>query len=88
MRADLLIIPAGTRLSSARRADVRLVMVSGEVRYGDAEYALAHGPETHWTRIQVDGAQKMLARRIAAAMYRSNLVENGLELPDRIERAA
>ena len=88
LRADLLILPAAALLSNSTRADVRLIIVNGEARYGDADYAGAHSPQKPWTPIRVDGRRKVLLQRIAAQLSRLSATEEGLVLPDRIEQAA
>jgi hypothetical protein len=87
-RADILILPAPSRLTAASRADVRLVLVNGVVRYGDKDCAQHFAPPTHWTEVRVDGKPKILARRIAALLQHSTLRENGLDLPNATSRAA
>jgi cytosine/adenosine deaminase-related metal-dependent hydrolase len=81
-RADLVILPAGARLSRAERADVRLVVLNGDARYGDGDYARAVSPATSWTPIRVDGKSKMLARHVAMRLCGLNVTERGVELPD------
>jgi cytosine/adenosine deaminase-related metal-dependent hydrolase len=88
LRADLLVLPAAVRLSRAVRADVSLVIANGEALYGSADYALCYAPTGRWSRIRVDGEQKMLAWHLAARFSRFNLVEEGLVLTDRIGAAA
>jgi cytosine/adenosine deaminase-related metal-dependent hydrolase len=87
-RADILILPARTRLSAALRADVRLVLIDGIARYGDRDCAQYFASPAHWTEVRVDGKPKILDSRIAALLYDSKLHENGLELPDVTWRAA
>lgn len=88
LRADLLILPAGARLSRVTRAEVGLVVLNGEARYGEAEHARAYSPTTSWISVQVDGKKKLLAPHIAARLSRLGVTEKGLVLADRIERAA
>jgi cytosine/adenosine deaminase-related metal-dependent hydrolase len=87
-RADILIIPAGMRLSSAARADIRLVLVDGVVRYGDRDYADTLAPTSRWVDIRVDGRPKILESRIAALLCNMRAREQGLELPNATWRAA
>jgi cytosine/adenosine deaminase-related metal-dependent hydrolase len=87
-RADILIIPARMRLSSAARADVRLVLLNGVIRYGDRDYADSLAPASQWVDIRVDGRPKILDRRIAALLCNSRASEQGLELPNVTWRAA
>lgn len=87
-RADLLVLPAQARLSNATRAQVRLVAVNGEVRYGDAAYASAFSPESEWAPVRVDGEPKVLHRDIAARYAQLKGVEPGLELAGHMGLAA
>jgi cytosine/adenosine deaminase-related metal-dependent hydrolase len=88
LRADLLVLPEGARLSRVTRAEVRLVTVSGHALYGDSEYALSYAPAMRWIPVQVDGKRKMLVQHIAARLSRLGAAEHSLVLPDRIEQAA
>jgi len=85
--ADLLVIPRRP-LVDVRRAEVRLVMIGGEFRYGDADIAAALTPGEDCSPVVVDGARKMLARRIFERLRRSQWREPGLELHDESWRAA
>jgi cytosine/adenosine deaminase-related metal-dependent hydrolase len=87
-RADLLVVPEGMALSSATRADVRLVMLGGRALYADADYARIVAPTTHWARVRVDGKPKMLERGLVAALSASAVGEPGLEITDLALRAA
>jgi hypothetical protein len=87
-RADILILPAGTRLSSAARADVRLVFLDGVFRYGDRDYAETLAPTSQWVDIRVDDRPKILESTIAALLCNSRAREEGLELPNVTWRAA
>jgi cytosine/adenosine deaminase-related metal-dependent hydrolase len=87
-RADILILPAGMRLSSAARADVRLVFLDGHIRYGDRDYAETLAPTSQWVHIRVDGRPKILESEIAALLCNSRAMEEGLELPNVSWRAA
>jgi cytosine/adenosine deaminase-related metal-dependent hydrolase len=80
LRADILILPARTRLATARRADVRLVLVDGIVRYGDKDCAQRVAPQGEWTDIQVDGRAKILDSHIAELLSHALTGEIGLEL--------
>ena len=80
-RADILILPAGMRLSEATRVDVRLVLTDGVVRYGDRDYAEKIAPASHWVEVRVDGAAKILDRGIAGLLSNASASEDGLELP-------
>jgi cytosine/adenosine deaminase-related metal-dependent hydrolase len=87
-RADILILPARTRLAIAKRADVRLVLVGGVVRYGDKDCAQRVAPRGDWTDIQVDGRAKILDSHIAELLARARTGEMGLELSNLTGRAA
>jgi cytosine/adenosine deaminase-related metal-dependent hydrolase len=87
-RADILILPAQTRLTAARRTDVRLVLIGGSVRYGDKHSALLVDPAAKLTEIRVDGTPKVLDSRIAARLAQAGASETGLELPSFAWRAA
>jgi cytosine/adenosine deaminase-related metal-dependent hydrolase len=87
-RADILILPAQTRLSAARRTDVRMVLIAGIARYGDRDCAHCFAPPARWTEVRVDGKPKLLDSKIAALLSRSSLREKGLEFPDLAWRAA
>ena len=86
--ADLLILPPGARLGRVQRHEVRLVIVAGSVRYGDADLVLRVAPDERFSEVRVDGVRKLLAHAITAQLARSGLTEPGLELPDRAGRAA
>jgi len=81
--ADLLLLPAGMRLSTASRADIRAVMVSGVLRYGDGDLAHAMHCDQTVVDISVDGAAKVLHRSIAFESVLSGLPEPGVELRNR-----
>jgi cytosine/adenosine deaminase-related metal-dependent hydrolase len=87
-RADLLILPARTRLSRVTRADVCLVLLEGIVRYGDKHYAQSVAPASHWAEVRVDGRPKILDSRLAALLSKARASEEGLELPNVTWRAA
>ncbi len=87
-RADLLILPEGMALSSAGRADVRLVMLGGRALYANADYAHSVAPTTHWASVHVDGKPKMLEGGLAAALRALSVAEPGLEISDLAWRAA
>ncbi len=87
-RADILLLPARTRLAEARRTDVRLVLIDGIARYGDRDYALPVAPDVQWTDIRVDGKAKILDSRIADLVAHARTREIGLELPHLTGRAA
>ena len=87
-RADILVLPAGTRLAAANRAGVRLVLVGGIVRYGDKDYAQRVAQRAAWTEIRVDGKAKILDIDIAQHLSRAGTGEAGLELCNVAGRAA
>lgn len=86
--ADLLILPSQIPLSRATRADVRLVMLDGIVRYGDKDYAEIAAPASSCMEIRVDGRPKILDCRLAALLGAAAAREDGFELPDEAWRAA
>ena len=88
LRADLVVMPARVRLSAAYRADLRLVMVGGMVRYGDVDCAEHFGPSSEWAHVMVDGRSKILDSRTAAMVSQSRAVEAGLEISNVAWRAA
>jgi cytosine/adenosine deaminase-related metal-dependent hydrolase len=87
-RADILILPARTRLTAASRADVRLVMIDGIVRYGDKDCAQRAAPRAQWSEIRVDGTAKILDRHIAQLLSQARISEVGLEPANLSWRAA
>lgn len=88
MRADLIVLPAETRLRDATRSRVRLVMTGGIARYGDADCVMRASAGTDWTRVLVDGAPKMLDGNISRLLAGASLSEPGLELARLTGRAA
>ncbi len=86
--ADLLILRAGTALSAARRADVRLVLIAGVVRYGERRCARRAEPASRWADVRVDGEPKILDRGIAELLSDSGVHETGLELTPVARRTA
>lgn len=87
-RADILILPAHTRLGTASRADLRLVLIDGIVRYGDKDCAQSVAPAMQWAEIRVDGRPKILDGSIAALVSKCAAKETGLELTKLALRAA
>ncbi len=87
-RADILLLPARTRLAEASRADVRVVLIDGIARYGDRHRALPITPDAQWTDIWVDGRAKVLDSRIAGLVADAGIHESGLELTRFTGRAA
>jgi cytosine/adenosine deaminase-related metal-dependent hydrolase len=82
--ADLLVLPQSLALSQAERRDVRMVVIGGEMRYGDADCAAAVSATSSqvWTEITVDGRRKVLDRALAERLCREGVVEPGLEWLD------
>jgi hypothetical protein len=87
-RADILILPARTRLSTAARGDIRLVLRDGAVQYGDKDCAQSFAPSAHWVEVGVDGRPKILERGVATVLFNASAREDGLELRDAVWRAA
>jgi cytosine/adenosine deaminase-related metal-dependent hydrolase len=87
-RADILILPARTRLAAANRADVRLVLIEGIVRFGDKDYARSVAPDSQWAEVRVDGKPKILDLAMAALLSQASAGEAGLELESLTWRAA
>ncbi len=85
--ADLVVLPAGMPLSAATRADVRLVVVDGMARYGDADYLGAFLAPAACVEVQVDGRSKALHATLAAALADSALPEPGVSVPRTPARA-
>ena len=88
LRADLLVLPAETRLGDATRSEVRLVTIGGVARYGDADYVRRASADSEWAHVEVDGAPKMLDRNISKLLARASRSEPGLELARMSGRAA
>lgn len=86
--ADFVVLPAGRALPGTRRNELRMVMVGGEMRYGDADYAAMLAVETACVPVMVDGNDKVLGRGIADRLASSGWREPGLELTHREWRAA
>ncbi len=86
--ADLLVLPAGLPLSSATRADIRLLVLGGRPLYADTDYARVMAPPGHWAGIRVDGRQKMLASELAAPLSTAAIVEGGMSISEQRWRAA
>jgi hypothetical protein len=84
--ADLLVLPAGRALPGTRRNELRMVMVGGDMRYGDPEYAALLGADC--VPVVVDDSEKVLGRAIAGRLAASGWSETGLEFTDRAWRAA
>jgi cytosine/adenosine deaminase-related metal-dependent hydrolase len=87
-RADILVLPGGIQLGAATRADVRLVLVDGNPSYGDEHYADMLTPVSAWVQIRVDDQPKVLSRPLAVLLSKLAVREQGIEIPDALERAA
>jgi cytosine/adenosine deaminase-related metal-dependent hydrolase len=87
-RADLLVLPAGLPLTSATRADIRLVVLGGRALYADTDYAEVMMPSTHWAAVHVDGKPKMLESGLAAALSTAGAGESGVSISELTWRAA
>jgi cytosine/adenosine deaminase-related metal-dependent hydrolase len=85
--ADLIVLPRRA-LADLHRAELHMVMIGGEMRFGDAEIAAALGPEADCAAVVVDGANKVLARRLVARMAASHWREPGVSLHGPSWRAA
>jgi cytosine/adenosine deaminase-related metal-dependent hydrolase len=88
LRADLLVLPAGTSLRDTTRSAVRLVMIDGIARYGDAECVMRASTGAEWNRVLVDGVPKMLDGSLARLLACAPLSEPGLEIARLTGRAA
>jgi cytosine/adenosine deaminase-related metal-dependent hydrolase len=88
LRADLLVLPSKTSLRNAARSKVRLVMIAGIARYGDAECVVPASAETQWLQVLVDGVPKMLDVDISRLLACASAREPGLEMARLGGRAA
>lgn len=88
LRADLLVLPARTRLAAAARADVRLVLVGGKAAYGDSDCAGRFAPDTEWTHVLVDGRPKVLDGHLVKLLSNARAAEPDLEISNVTGRAA
>jgi imidazolonepropionase-like amidohydrolase len=88
LRADLLVLPARTRLAAAARTDVRLVVVGGKAAYGDSDCAGRFAPSTEWAHVVVDGKPKVLNGHTAKFLSDARAGEPGLEISTVTWRAA
>jgi cytosine/adenosine deaminase-related metal-dependent hydrolase len=86
--ADLLVLPPRLPLSAATRADVRLVMMGGVMRYGDEDYARVVAPAQQCVGIGVDDRPKVLNRRLAALLLHAGVKEDGVQISAARWRAA
>jgi cytosine/adenosine deaminase-related metal-dependent hydrolase len=90
LRADLLVLPAEARLGDTTRSNVRLVMIDGLARYGDAEYVMRMraSAETEWAQVEVDGVPKILDGNLSKLLAGASTTEPGLDLAHVTGRAA
>lgn len=77
--ADILVLPAGTPLTRASRADVRLVLLGGEPQYADLDYAGQFDVDPSHERIEVDGREKWLPEVLVRRLREAAIQEPGLE---------
>ncbi|XHS78832.1 amidohydrolase family protein [Burkholderiaceae bacterium UC74_6] len=82
-RADLMALPAGLPLSRARRADVELVVVHGEIRLADPRLPGIDG--CNLLPVRLDGRPKLLSADLVAALQTESIVEPGLDLAPALE---
>ena len=66
--ADCIVLPAGMPLHDARRVDLRAVIVGGELRYGDRDYAAAFDSGARMAPVVIDGVSKCLDAALVAAL--------------------
>ncbi|HEX6397345.1 MAG TPA: amidohydrolase family protein, partial [Steroidobacteraceae bacterium] len=85
--ADFVALPPGRALAGTRRKELRMVMVGGEMRYGDADYA-AMLADSRCIPVTVDGAGKVLAETVVERLASTGWREPGLEPVRREWRAA
>jgi cytosine/adenosine deaminase-related metal-dependent hydrolase len=76
--ADLLVLPRGARLWELRRADLRAVLIGGDLRYADTD--LAASMAKNGERVQVDGRIKWLTGMAASWLRRPGIREPGVQL--------
>ena len=55
--ADFVVIPKSTPLSQIGRRDVRMVVLAGEMRYGDEDCAASLGTTVAWASVSVCGSR-------------------------------
>jgi cytosine/adenosine deaminase-related metal-dependent hydrolase len=85
--ADLLVVPMGRELTRVPRTDVRLVVIEGIPRYGDADYVDALGLRAEFGELQIDGRHKLLATDLLERLSSCRAREAGIDL-GRTWRAA
>jgi cytosine/adenosine deaminase-related metal-dependent hydrolase len=86
--ADCVILPRNLPLSTARRADLRCVMLGGGMRYGDEDLATILMPAERRVAVTVDGRPKIVDRTIAEFLRTSPLQERGLRVMESRGKAA
>jgi cytosine/adenosine deaminase-related metal-dependent hydrolase len=77
--ADLIVLTAASALPRVSRADLHLVMLGGEVKWGDASLVSCAGGEAAWEPIVLDGQSKLMHPALADSLLRHGVVESGLE---------
>ncbi len=87
-RADLLILPARRPLSSSSRADIRLVMLNGQIRLGDTHYVPQLAPAQQCVELELDGHTKLMDRALATQLLHLEVREAGLDFRPANWRAA
>lgn len=87
-RADILVLPAHRPLSSVRRADLRIVMLGGSMRYGDREYAALLIPHGRQVDILMGGRAKVVDHELGSLLSAPGSPETEIEVLDRVESAA
>jgi cytosine/adenosine deaminase-related metal-dependent hydrolase len=86
--ADLVILPSGAQLTDLARARLRLVMIDGEPRYGDADLVRRLAPQRRWAEVWVDRQPKLLDEALVSRLLEAGTSEPGLELGGAGWRAA
>lgn len=81
MAADLVVTPRDVKLQAMSRADVKLVVVDGTIKYGDASYVIGDSYGTSWSPVVIDGRSKMLEHSIVLRYLQSECREPGLDVP-------
>lgn len=89
MRADLVILPktfrsAADALGKIARADLRAVLLDGQVRVADLDFA-ALMPDAQ--RVNLDEREKILARDLAERCAQRSILESGVEIKPSRKRS-
>ena len=87
-RADLIILPGRRQLTSASRADIRLVMLNGQIRLGDTHYVPQLAPAQQCVEFELDGHTKLMDHSLATQLLQLQVREAGLNLRRANWRAA